>query len=201
MARGDGAATIATRSRRWIAAARAWPWQTKLSVAAVAAALVWLAVEAGVATRATVVIVSTSGAPIAVTIDGGSRREVPNVAAETPGAGVRVSVFAGTHRLVATPADGGEPEVVEVRVQGGQTYLWAPLATDQCFFIEHEAYGRAKPERPPLDALPDTSRFWPVPRVDAWFVPTPRSSESDRRSTGGGRTVVRQARCGTTPFR
>lgn len=202
MSRDAPASPVPERAARWLAPLRAGSPRRRLALAATLSALAWGLFELSRASRATVVIVSTSGAPITVSIDGGAPREVANVAAETPGAGARVGVFAGTHRLVATPSDGRDPEVVEVRVAGGQTYLWAPLARDQCFFIEHTTYGRRAPERPALEELPDTSRFWSVPpRLDAWFVPTPRSSDADRRSTGGERTVVRQARCGTTPFR
>lgn len=188
--------------RQAIASLRAWPRRKKLLAAAVAVSAAWATAEAFRGVRATIVVVSTSGAPIQISVDGGAPRTIANVAVETPGAGVRIELFAGAHRLTATRAGDGEPEVTEVRLDGGATYLWAPHATEQCFFVEHTAYGRAKPERPPLDALPSAERVWRLPAsIDAWFVPTPRPSEADTRSTGGARTVIRQSRCGTTPFR
>ncbi len=192
---------MTARARRWIEEVRAWPQHKQLSAGALAALGAWAALEVVLGARATLVIVSTSGAPIVVSVDGATY-VVPNVAAETPGAGLRVRVFPGARRLIARAADGRELESVDAGVARGRTYLWAPLATDQCFFVEHTAYGRAPPERPPLEALPEAARFWALPsQIDAWFVPTPRASDLDHRSTGGGRTVIRQARCGTTPFR
>ncbi len=198
MSRGAALAWVMSR----VAPIRAWPRHKQLVVGSVALALLWAAAELTMAARATIVIVSTSGAPITISIDGSGARELANVAAETPGAGLRLGAFAGTHRLVATASDGRDPEIVEVKLAGGKTYLWAPLATEQCFFVEHTTYGRQVAARAALEELPVGTKLWELPsRIDAWFVPTPRTSAVDHRSTGGQRTTIRQARCGTTPFR
>lgn len=128
-------------TRALIAAVRAWPRRKKLIAVAIAVAIAWVGVELARGVRATIVIVSTSGAPIEVSIDDGPRRRIPNVAVETPGAGLRLDLFAGTHRLTAFGAPDTEPQFIEVRLSGGASYLWAPLATEQCFYVEHTAYG------------------------------------------------------------
>lgn len=157
------------------------------------------------ARRPTIVLVSGFGEPLVVEIDGRKVGEAESVSVETPSAGTVVRVAPGKRHLVAKRLGGDPAEVVwdrEVTLDAWETYLFSPPHDDACFFLEHTAYASAKPERPPLEPLDPASTPWKMPaRVDGWFVPTPRGGTGDKRSTGGTRTTVRQARCGATPYR
>ncbi len=190
-------------------------WRGRRGLAAVA-----LLVAAGVlggpyvlARRPTLLVMSTLGAPLVVELDGRVVGEADAVPVETPGAGIWARAWPGQQRLVARRVGGDASAAVYDRVvtlAAWETYLFAPasdeprdaLGDQACFFLEHTAYGAATPERPALVALDPRETPWLLPRhLDGLFVPTPRGSPLDRRSTGGTRTTLRQARCGTTPYR
>jgi hypothetical protein len=147
-------------------------------------------------------LLDASGAPLTVSIDGGKPVFLPNVAVETPDAGTRIRLWPGRHELVATAADGTRIDVRTERFVGGGTYLYVPVSTEQCFWVQHDAYGEAKAVLPPLVELEAGRAFYRLPGdIDAWFVPNPPPSTVDRRSSGGTRTAVRMARCGLSPWR
>jgi hypothetical protein len=146
-------------------------------------------------------VVNTLADPLSLSIDARPAVMLPPVSAETPEAGVLFSLSPGEHHLVTRQADGSLVDELDVSLPANSTYLFAPALTDQCFWIEHTAYGQARPTRAPLKLLPREQRIWSMPDdVDAWFFPTPPSSALDRRSSGGTRTAVRQARCGFDPW-
>lgn len=147
-------------------------------------------------------VVNSTADPLLLIIDEKQRILLPPVSAETPEAGVVLRLSPGSHKLEALHEDGSSFDRLDVALPAASMYLMAPGMTDQCFWIQHTAYGQAKPTMPPLRLLPREQRIWAVPdEIDAWFFPTPAPSSLDRRSSGGTRTAIRQARCGFEPWR
>jgi hypothetical protein len=146
-------------------------------------------------------VVNPHGELLLLVIDGKLRAELPPTSTETPGAGVELRLSPGSHRIsIHTRANVPIDELTPVLFANAR-YLLVPGESDQCFWVEHTAYGQAAPRGPPLRRLPPEQRLWILPdEIDAWFFPTPPPS-SDRRSSGGTRTAVRQARCGFEPWR
>ena len=94
-----------------------------------------------------------------------------------------------------------EPSVLLVRLAWGASYLFAPLPSDQCFWIQQTAYGRSRRTAVPFRELQRDRQIWPLPEtVDAWFVPNPPPNPLDKVSSGGVRIAVRQGRCGVEPW-
>ena len=149
-------------------------------------------------------VVNTTTAPLWVAIDGGKPVRLATIAVETPEAGLHVRVFFGRHELLVTTDEGTRLDVRLERLSGGETYLYAPGAIEQCFWIQHDTYGEAagtRAELPPLVAL-EGGPVFALPRaIDAWFVPNPSPSAVDHASSGGTRTALRMARCGLPPWR
>lgn len=151
--------------------------------------------------QARVWVVNTSAGPVVLVVDGRERMRLPPTSTETPGAGEGMRLSPGVHRVVVRGQAGAVDEM-DISLSAGGSYLLAPGDTDQCFWIEHTAYGLAAPQLSPLRLLPREQRLWLIPdEVDAWFFPTPPPSDADRWSSGGTRTAVRQARCGFEPWR
>lgn len=147
-------------------------------------------------------LLDATGAPITVSIDGGRPIQLSSVAVETPDAGVKVRLWPGRHELIATAADGTRLDVRTERFVAGGTYLYVPASVEQCFWVQHDAYGETRATLPPMAELEAGRPIHHLPGdVDAWFVPNPPPSTVDRRSSGGTRTAVRMARCGLSPWR
>jgi len=146
-------------------------------------------------------VVNTRAEPLLLVVDGRRRVTLAPTSTESPDAGVELRLSPGFHKLAAFTLAGEPVDELSPNFPPNSSYLLAPGESDQCFWVEHTAYGQAQPELPPLRRLPPEQRLWPVPdEVDAWFFPTPPASQ-DRRSSGGTRTAVRQARCGFDPWR
>ncbi|MCS6901680.1 MAG: hypothetical protein RMJ98_18765 [Myxococcales bacterium] len=146
-------------------------------------------------------VVNPHGEPLRLIIDGKFRAELPPTSTETPGAGVELRLSPGTHRVTFQTQARVPVEELSLELFPNTRYLLVPGESDQCFWVEHTAYGQALLQGPPLRRLPPEQRLWVLPNeIDAWFFPTPPPS-SDRRSSGGTRTAVRQARCGFDPWR
>ena len=146
-------------------------------------------------------IVNASSDPLWLSIDGARPVRLATIAAETPFAGLSLRLFGGRRELVVTADDGTRVDARTARLAGGETYLYAPGAIDQCFWLQHDVYGEARPELPPLAPL-EGGPLFALPRpIDAWFFPNPAPSAIDQTSSGGARTAVRMARCGLPPWR
>jgi hypothetical protein len=182
---------------------RARPELRKKILASVSAVTVVavLAVLYALASRAELRFVNTHEEPLTVILDGKRKLSLSTVATETPDSGTSIRLSAGTHHLRTETPGGLVVDDMDLRVEAFTSYLVAPGHTDQCFFVEHTAYGAAKPRLEPLRELPREERIWALPEiVDAWFVPNPPPSADDKRSSGGVRTAIRQARCGFLPW-
>jgi hypothetical protein len=204
MASATTARAFFSRVRALGPAARAW-MQTHRRVGIASGAALVLASLAGIAIErgrmVEVRVVNTTTGPLLVGLAGTQGVKVPPALVETPLAGVSLHLSPGRVHLVARDDRAGLVDEIERTLEPGGLYLYAPAVTDQCFFVEHTAYGQARPEAPPRRALVREERIWALPLpIDAWFVPSPPTSESDDRSSGGTRTAVRQARCGFEPW-
>lgn len=146
-------------------------------------------------------MINPHATPLLLFIDGKLRATLPTTSLETPRAGLVLRLRPGRHVLLVRTLEGAEIEKLTPDLSPNGRYLFAPGESDQCFWIEHTAYGQALPERPPLQRLPPEQHLWVIPEeIDAWFFPTPPAS-SDHRSSGGTRTAIRQARCGFEPWK
>ncbi len=118
---------------------------------------------------------------------------------ESPEAGLRFRLGVGQRELLARTLGGRTLLSEQVELEAGKTYLYAPLSEEYCFWLEHDDYGRrAAPERH-YRVLPQDREFWALPReIDSWFSANPLVT-SDKRSTGGSLTALRQARCEESP--
>lgn len=146
-------------------------------------------------------VINPHAAPVLLFIDGKLRATLPPTSLETPGAGLELRLSPGPHNLLVRTQEGVLLEELSPHLAPNSRYLFVPGESDQCFWVEHTAYGQALPERPALRLLPSEQHLWTLPdEIDAWFFPTPPPS-SDRRSSGGTRTAIRQARCGFEPWK
>lgn len=201
-------AALRTRLLVWRERLRAWArhrlpplWaRHRRHVLAAAAALV-LALVWWFDRFARLHVVNTLADPVELRIDGRARAWLLPITSETPEAGVELRLRPGFHHIALVAPSGATVEELDGNLPPHSRYLFAPSDGDQCFWVEHTAYGQALPTLPPSRPLPPEQRLWALPdEVDAWFFPTPPAS-SDRRSSGGTRTAVRQARCGFEPWR
>jgi hypothetical protein len=146
-------------------------------------------------------IVNTLPEPLALLVDGKPRALLPPVSSETTGAGVSLRLGPGWHRLITRHLSGEELENLEVNLPATSHYLYAPGSTEQCFWVEHIAYGQADPLMAARRLLPRDQKVWAIPdEIDSWFFPSPPASSVDHRSSGGTRTAIRQSRCGFDPW-
>lgn len=146
-------------------------------------------------------VVNPHGELLLLFVDGKLRAELPPTSTESPGAGLELRLAPGPHAISIRTRGNVPIDELRPELSPNTRYLLAPGESDQCFWIEHTAYGQALPQAPALRLLPPEERLWRLPdEIDAWFFPTPPPS-SDRRSSGGTRTAIRQARCGFDPWR
>jgi hypothetical protein len=145
--------------------------------------------------------VNTLAEPLVLLVDGKQRAVLQPVSSETTEAGLALRLGPGWHRLTTLRLSGEEVENFEVHLPAATHHLYAPGSTEQCFWVEHVAYGQAEPRLPARRLLPREQRVWAIPdEIDAWFFPSPPASSVDHRSSGGTRTAIRQSRCGFDPW-
>jgi hypothetical protein len=145
-------------------------------------------------------VVNLTGAEISIYVDGEPFGVVQPSSAESSRAGLQTRVAAGLRTLEARNSEGQPLEHLQVRVEAGQTHLFAPASRGFCFWLESTRYGRATAPDRPLLALDPGQRFWVLRTpVDSWFAPNPLPGAEDERSTGGVLTALRQGRCGDVP--
>jgi hypothetical protein len=144
------------------------------------------------------VVLNLSETPFEVVLDGKSLTRVEVTSLESSSAGVRLRIASGRHSVVLRGLDGHELLKEELVLTAGRTHLYAPLSPGYCFWLEADAYGKAKPQeryRP----LPQEQRFWTLPvDVDTWFAQNPEPVR-DERSSGGTLIALRHARCDQAP--
>lgn len=187
----------AERARAWLAPR----WRRHRLRLLAAAALALLCVLLWLERRPHLRVINTLSAPVRLLVDGRPLATIDPTSTETPGAGVELRLTSGFHKLTVQTPEGALVDELNTALTANSSYLLSPGDSDQCFWIEHTAYGQAQPEMPPLRRLVPEQRLWVIPdQVDAWFFPTPPPSP-DKRSSGGTRTAIRQARCGFDPWR
>jgi hypothetical protein len=148
----------------------------------------------------TVTVLNLSPIDFELVVDGRSYGVVGVTSLESTSAGKRVALGAGSHILEARPTDGEGSETyrVEVDVEAGEEYLFAPGATGYCFWLERTVYG-ARDGKSHVHPLGGKDGFFRLPSVvDTWFAPNPEPN-SDRRSSGGEMVAVRHGRCAEVP--
>lgn len=150
----------------------------------------------------TVTVLNLSPVDFELVVDGTSHGVVGVTSLESTSAGKRVALGAGSHVLEARPTDGEVRETyrVEVEVEAGEEYLFAPGAAGYCFWLERTVYG-ARDGKSHVNPLGGKDGFFRLPSVvDTWFAPNPEPN-SDRRSSGGEMVAVRHGRCADAPSR
>lgn len=112
----------------------------------------------------------------------------------------RLRIPAGQRLLEARTMQGTTVSRMRVQIHPGERHLYAPAASEQCFWLERTAYGRVRASETTLEPLPDTGGFWTLSTpIDTWFAPNPRSTPGDVRSTGGVMVALRHSRCVQAP--
>ena len=146
-------------------------------------------------------IVNTGTNDVVLWIDNKPSLRISPTTTENPSAGRWQRLVPGTHALhVFMLPEGTLGDGRTVSFDHGATYLYAPVDSEQCFWLQQRAYGRARLHGPSLRILPASQKFWALPGdIDGWFVRLPTPDLPDRTSSGGVRRVVRQGRCGREP--
>jgi hypothetical protein len=149
--------------------------------------------------RPAVRVMNLTEASLTVLVDGRPVARIEPTSAESPAAGAELHLLAGARHLVAHSDDGQVVDDVRVVVRAGREHLYAPGSPGSCFWLETVGYGAQAEDGPVREPLAGATRFWTLPDIDAWFAPNPPPARGDRRSTGGTRVALRQARCSDVP--
>ncbi|HEY4103222.1 MAG TPA: hypothetical protein VGM44_04995 [Polyangiaceae bacterium] len=146
-------------------------------------------------------IINLGTARIEVALDGVPVASVDATSNESPSAGALVRVPVGHHVLSAsTTTDHVEVARTEVDLQSGSTHLFAPAATDTCFWLETTGYGEERLQKPSYQPLSSAEHFWVLPDgIDRWFAANPPPSDRESHSSGGLLTALRHAPCSEAP--
>ncbi|RYE89612.1 MAG: hypothetical protein EOO75_11510, partial [Myxococcales bacterium] len=90
-------------------------------------------------------VVNTLADPVELRIDGRARAWLLPTTSETPEAGAELRLPPGFHRVTLVSPAGVKVEELDVNLPPHSRYLLAPSDGDQCFWVEHTAYGQAQP--------------------------------------------------------
>lgn len=151
----------------------------------------------------TLVVLNLSPTDFDLVVDGVTRGTVGVTSLESSSAGLRLPLGAGKHVLEARPRGDGvdtPPATyrVEVALDAGDEYLFAPGSDGHCFWLERTVYGAAD-GKSRVQALGGKDGFFRLPSpVDTWFGANPQPN-ADRVSTGGEMVAIRQGRCADKP--
>jgi hypothetical protein len=167
----------------------------------------WSAVGLGVALlprvhaflMPTLVALNFGTSAVELEFDTGERLRVDPTSLESERAGSRVRLAAGNHKLKVVSLEGQLIEERELRIQTGALHLLSISGEQYCFWLEQESYGQVAGAAPSYRLLEPSAGFWAIEaRVDAVFAANPPAS-SDRASSGGTMTALRQGRCDALP--
>jgi len=147
----------------------------------------------------TLIVLNLSPTAFELVVDGANRGVVGVTSLESTSAATRLSLGAGNHVLEARPRgesldESAQTYRVNVSLEPGEEYLFAPGSDGHCFWLERTVYGRAdsKARKQPLGGK---DGFFRLPSsIDTWFAANPEPN-SDRVSTGGEMVALRQGRC------
>jgi hypothetical protein len=167
----------------------------------------WSAVVLGVALlpkvhsylMPSVVALNFGDSAVDIEFDSGQSVRVDPTSLESERAGSRVRLPAGTHTATLRSLEGQVLETRELRVQPGALHLLSVSGREHCFWLERDAYGQAGDAERRYDLLDPNRAFWVIDtRVDSLFAANPETS-TDRASSGGIMTALRQGRCDALP--
>lgn len=146
-------------------------------------------------------VLNLGSARIEVALDGKPLVAVDATSNESPAAGALVRVPAGQHELtVISTTDHALLERVDADFESGSVHLFAPGATDICFWLETTGYGEEQLAKPVYQPLTAEHHFWVLPSgIDNWFAPNPVPASERSHSSGGLLTALRQAPCAEVP--
>ena len=146
-------------------------------------------------------VINLGSARIEVAVDGARLVSVDATSNESPSAGALVRVPAGQHVLsVSSAVDGSALARVDVDFQSGAVHLFAPGASETCFWLETTGYGQEQLVKPSYQPLVSEDHFWALPGgIDTWFSANPAPSDPHSHSSGGLLTALRQAPCAEAP--
>jgi hypothetical protein len=131
--------------------------------------------------------------------DSGEVLRVEPTSLESERAGGRVRIAAGAHQVKLLATDGQLLETRELQIQPGALHLLSVSGAEYCFWLEQDAYGRSSGEERRSSLLDPSQAFWVIDsRIDSLFAANPPAS-TDRASSGGTMTALRQGRCDALP--
>lgn len=147
----------------------------------------------------TLVVLNLSPSEFDLVVDGTNRGAIGVTSLESSSAAARFPLGAGSHVIEARPrGEGVDVQVptyrVEVSINAGQEYLFAPGSSGYCFWLERTVYGGAD-SKSRTQPLGGKDGFFRIPSpIDTWFGANP-APNADQVSTGGEMVALRQGRC------
>jgi hypothetical protein len=142
-------------------------------------------------------VINLTAEPLRLLVDGEFEAALAPVGLAAADAALELRLPRGEHSFAALDTDGRVVATVRTRLESGTDHLYAPASTDRCFWLELTGYGRDASHA--VRPLVSDARFFVIDAdVDAWFVESPAPG-SDRRSTGGTLTSLRQSPCALAP--
>src|SRR5690606_4190971 len=145
-------------------------------------------------------IVNLTREPLWIAVDGELRAAVDPAGSDPARAALQLRLPRGERALEAFDDRHRRVASVRARVDGGRDHVYAPASDAFCFWLESTGYGRDATRH--VQPLFSESRFFALDAdVDSWFTAAPEPPRSDRRSTGGTLTALRQSPCARAPER
>jgi hypothetical protein len=143
-------------------------------------------------------VINLTPEPLRLLVDGEPERALDPAGLDAARALAVVRLPRGEHVLAAVDAEGHVLGSVRVRLESGKDHLYAPASTERCFWLELTGYGKDTTQS--VRPLVSEARFFTLDTdVDAWFGESHEPPGSDRRSSGGTLTALRQSPCARAP--
>jgi hypothetical protein len=143
-------------------------------------------------------VINLTAEPLQLLVDGQFEAALAPAGLDVARAVVVLRLPRGEHSFATRTADGRVVTTVNGRLESGKDHLYAPASAERCFWLELTGYGRDVGHA--LQPLTSRERFFVIDaEVDAWFAESPAPPASDRRSSGGTLTSLRQSPCPLAP--
>jgi hypothetical protein len=142
--------------------------------------------------------INLTAEPLRLLVDGEPEVSLEPAGVDAARVAVELRLPRGEHELTALDARNQVVATLRARLSSGRDHLYAPASNERCFWLELTRYGRDATQV--IVPLVSEARFFALDSdVDAWFAESPEPPGSDRRSSGGTLTVLRQSPCARAP--
>jgi hypothetical protein len=142
--------------------------------------------------------INLTAEPLRLLVDGEPEVTLEPAGVDAARVAVELRLPRGEHELTAVDAQNRVVATLRARLSSGRDHLYAPASAERCFWLELTGYGRDATQS--IVPLVSAARFFALDtEVDAWFAESPEPPGSDRRSSGGRLTALRQSPCARAP--